>query len=222
MGKHPLLPTGVYAATSEEKKICQFWQQYPKAGIGIATGPVSNLLVIDVDPRNGGELSFDALPINLAFDDDYRVQTGGGGFHLYFKYPCNYVGKINSTLAPGIDVKGRGGYVVAPPSIHMSGRDYAWCGDGLPDFKNPPAFPPVLLTMLTSIKVRETNTQEISQIGEGRRNQFLVSVAGSLRKWRINEKCLGTILEHLNQTVCNPPVTALEIRAITKSALRWS
>ncbi len=82
-----------------------------------------------MDPRHGGDESLEALTARLAkLPDTPMVLTGGGGWHYYFKHPGPGVHVPNSIgqLGPGLDVRGDGGYVVAPPSIHSSGRNYAW------------------------------------------------------------------------------------------------
>lgn len=118
-GKHPRTTTGFKAASTEEAVIRTWWEKHwPDANIGIATG--AGLFVIDVDPHRGGDDSIRGLP---ALPDTPRVSTGGGGFHAYLKGDGR---NTSGLLGPGIDTRGDGGYVVAPPSNHISGRDYAW------------------------------------------------------------------------------------------------
>jgi hypothetical protein len=122
-GKHPLPKHGHKEASSDPKQIAAWWKRWPNANVGVATGGPHHLLVIDCDPRNGGPTSFEELqeifptiPVG-----GVRVRTGGGGLHVYLKYSG---GPIPAKLAAGIDLKGEGGYVVAPPSLHGSGRRY--------------------------------------------------------------------------------------------------
>jgi hypothetical protein len=121
-GKHPLVPHGVKEATTDPEVIRSWWRRYPKANIGIATGAVSGLLVVDIDPRHGGSLDGLSFPA-----DAPQVQTGGGGRHIYLAWPEG-VERLPKTLPgrPGVELKGNGGYVVAPPSLHVSGRHYVW------------------------------------------------------------------------------------------------
>jgi len=118
-GKHPRTTQGFKVATTDEKSIRNWWEKHwPTANIGIATG--NDLLVLDCDPHRGGDDSMRDLP---ALPDTPRVSTGGGGFHAYMLG----TGRNSSgLLGPGIDTRGDGGYVVAPPSTHISGREYAW------------------------------------------------------------------------------------------------
>lgn len=129
IGKHPLTPNGVKDATRSPERIREWWRRWPFANVGIATG--RGLLVVDIDPRHGGSL--EALKASIALPETATVQTGGGGWHLYFKYRKSLYEVRNSTgkLADGIDVRGEGGYVVAPPSNHLEGS-YRWTERGTP------------------------------------------------------------------------------------------
>jgi len=133
-GKHPIadaVPRGVHDATTDLDILARCWSRWPAANIGIATGQGSGLLVVDIDPRSGGDETFARLERQLgALPETPRVSTGGDGVHYYFRWPA---GEMRSTFGRGIDVKHTGGYVVAPPSRHASGRVYAWCAEAAPD-----------------------------------------------------------------------------------------
>lgn len=130
-GKHPLTPHGLHDASTDETVIREWWRRWPKANIGIATGTASGLLALDIDPRNGGEDTFGALVNQLgALPETPAVETGGGGMHYYFVKP---EGVLGAKLGPGIDIKCDGGYVVAPPSQHVSGGAYVWRAECSPD-----------------------------------------------------------------------------------------
>lgn len=124
VGKHPLtafVPHGFRDASVDEAQIRSWWSAKPAANIGIACG-MSGLIVIDVDPQNGGDKTFAELVAKHGpFPETLIADTGGGGFHLYFKNPGV---KIKSP-GTGVDIKDEG-YVVAPPSLHRSGRLYVW------------------------------------------------------------------------------------------------
>src|SRR5450631_1210733 len=140
VAKHPRTFKGVKDATSKPEQVREWWRLYPDANIGIATG--QGMLVIDIDPKHGGSL--EALNAVIPLPPTATVHTGGGGFHLYFMCSLSYsirnsVGK----LAPGIDVRGENGYVVAPPSIHASGNRYYW-----ESHKGFAVAPPALLALV--------------------------------------------------------------------------
>lgn len=120
------------------KEIRQWWKVYPSANVGVVTGNISGLVVVDVDTDRGGD------PKKLFTDSpaNHIVKTGSGGYHFYYQRPAdlahvpNQVGKSS-----GLDVRADGGYVVAPPSRHISGNLYAWDrgNEGVP-LLPPPEF----------------------------------------------------------------------------------
>ena len=119
-GKVPLVPHGCLDATSDARTIRRWWARWPGANLGLATG--GGLLVLDVDPRHGGDAGLAALE---ALPATREALTGGGGRHLYLR-ATGPVRCSAGRLRPGLDVRGEGGYVVAPPSVHPSGALYRW------------------------------------------------------------------------------------------------
>ncbi len=127
-GKHPLarlVPNGVKDATTEPALIKRWFEAHPHANLAIAMGGVLRLIALDSDPRNGGDASvFDLVEAHGGeWLETHTVRTGGNGNHFIYRLPEGveiHKGKI----APGIDVKAEGGYLVAPPSLHASGRSY--------------------------------------------------------------------------------------------------
>jgi hypothetical protein len=111
---------GFYAATSSSARLTAMLGAVPGGLLAIRTGAASGLLVVDIDPRNGGQLD-PALMTPTA-----TVATGGGGWHLYYRHP----GTPTAVALPGrdgVDIKSDGGYVAAPPSVHPgSGQPYRW------------------------------------------------------------------------------------------------
>ena len=111
----------------DEAEIEQWWRQWPRAGVGIITGKISNLVVLDVDTRKGA----DANAIFEQYPTGSVCRTGSGGGHFYYAYPSdqehisNAVGRENGQ-PNGLDLRADGGYVVAPPTLHPSGQRYEW------------------------------------------------------------------------------------------------
>ena len=116
-GKHPRTQHGVKDASANSWQIHRWWKWWPNANVGIATGVPSGLVVFDIDPRNGGDVSYEQLrkEYPAAFAELLEVRTGSGGTHLYFE--CRSPTPSRANIRPGIDVKADGGYVVAPPSL---------------------------------------------------------------------------------------------------------
>jgi hypothetical protein len=113
--KKPRIKGWPTAATTDPEQIKAWWARWPNANVGIPTGERSGLLVLDVDLDKGGFESLEALTSSLP--DTYTVRTGSGGAHFYFRYPPgSNIRNSASLLAPGVDIRGEGGYVVAPPS----------------------------------------------------------------------------------------------------------
>ncbi|WP_433828616.1 bifunctional DNA primase/polymerase [Actinoplanes sp. CA-015351] len=137
-GKHPLLRHGVTDASTETDQIRLWWTRWPRANVGLRTGVMMD--VADVDSAEGWHglrhLLRDDVPAGP------QVRTGRGGRHLWFR-PTGFGNRVG--LLPGLDWRGAGGYVLAPPSRHASGVDYSWIRrptSGLP------AGPPALLTLI--------------------------------------------------------------------------
>jgi len=133
----PLAPNGLLSATTDPGLIRQWFTEVPHANLGVVT---DRLVVVDVDPRHGGDESFRALEAEHGeMPTTWRVLTGGGGEHIIFACPdgveiSNVVAEQmdNPPLGRGVDVRARHGYIVAPPSRHISGRLYAWSVDHHP------------------------------------------------------------------------------------------
>lgn len=120
--KRPLTAHGKDEASADRATVERWVRRWPNANVGIACRP-SGVIALDVDPRHGGddalfdlEARFGALP------DTWRSITGGGGLHVFFRNPRV---ELRGEIAPGVEIKDAG-YIVAPPSVHPSGRAYAW------------------------------------------------------------------------------------------------
>lgn len=134
--KQPLTKNGLLDATDDLATVLGWWQRWPTANIGVNCRE-SGLLVLDVDPRNGGDETFIDLEFELgALTPSLSAKTGGGGMHYFFRHPeADVVGK----LGEGVDIKSRG-YILAAPSIHPSGGRYEWDVEGEPGYIPDPWF----------------------------------------------------------------------------------
>lgn len=218
VGKHPATPNGVKNATSDHERIKAFWK-ISNHNIGIATGPTSGLVVLDVDPRHGGKESLEALQSRFgAIPETLVVATGGGGFHYYFRDPAGLARNSAGTIAAGIDVRGDGGYVVAPGSTHESGATYTF----LSDARQPLAEAPEWLFSARGPEPAARSTAPTGCIPEGRRNDALASEAGSLRARGCSQEEIEALLSARNRTLCDPPLPEHEVRAIAASIARYA
>jgi putative DNA primase/helicase len=125
----PLVPHGLQDATTDPEQVRQWWTRYPAANIGMPTGAWTGAVVLDVDPDKGGFDSLLALVRRYGVLPKTRVvHTGGDGLHFYFEHPGIYTRNSAGKLGPGLDLRGDGGYVLLPPSVHAKNRTYAWQG----------------------------------------------------------------------------------------------
>jgi hypothetical protein len=141
--KEPAVPRGFYSATTNPATIKRWFGGTVDFNIAIRTGLASEAWVLDVDDRHGGFASLGELehphgPLPLT-----RQARTANGIHLYWK-AIRPISNSNGRVGPGLDVKGDGGYVVAPPSVHPDGPIYIWDNDA------PLAVPPDWLIRLTS------------------------------------------------------------------------
>lgn len=167
-GKHPfarLVPRGVLDASSDRATITRWWTQYPACNVAIATGAVSRLLVIDLDDRpldgRNGSQSWRRLATVHEPVDTIEAITGGGGRHLYFGLPADQsYGQSKDAIGLGVEVKSDGGYVVAPPSKHASGRSYDWEAFAHFEEQALAPLPPWLASLCRSRAPRPTTAHE--------------------------------------------------------------
>lgn len=115
------------AATSDPDAVSAWWTAWPNSSIGIATGRISGIYVVDVDKWDNGFDTLGAWEAKHGFNyDTLRVLTPSGGCHFYFAHPGVDVKTESKVLGPGIDIRGEKGMAVAPPSLHKSNGRYIW------------------------------------------------------------------------------------------------
>lgn len=178
IGKHPLTTHGKDDATTDVAQVAEWVARWPWANWGIR--PPAGLIVLDVDPRNGGDTELGALASEHGqLPETLTARTGGGGLHIWLAY----TGRTRGQLCPGVDVKTSAGYVVAPPSLHASGDRYSWVNQ-LPVVRapswvrrrlNPPS---PLVHTVTGTHGRSGNWAQgliraVAGAAEGNRNKML-------------------------------------------------
>jgi hypothetical protein len=123
-GKTPAIKGGFQAATTCAATIDYWWKQKTDANIGIATGRLSGVWVLDVDGEAGAQ-SLRGLEARHGRLPDTWVSMTGNGRHHWFQ--CREpVPSSVGRVGPGLDVRADGGYVIAPPSVHPNGSRYVW------------------------------------------------------------------------------------------------
>jgi hypothetical protein len=238
IGKHPqydfmTLRFGVSDATRDLERIRFWFEKWPDANLGIATGKRSNLLVLDVDGLAGAfaldeiENEFSPLPETL-------IQRTGkpNGKHYLFSYPegvsiPNSVGDIGS----GLDIRSDGGYIVADPSLHASGKRYAIENYAAPLASPPAWFVGLLLASKKAAKMnalaapprphdKATSSSYPALIGDGIRNyKVFRHGCGLANSFSPDEKL--SRLRRLNETRVQPPLDEHELLKVHKSSERY-
>ena len=226
-GKIPLCPHGSKDATKDRAQVESWWTKYPEANIGIVTGKDNGLLVIDVDqkPDQGkyGAESLRDLEKELGnLPETWTALTGSGGYHYFFKYPEGHdIRNSASQLAPDLDVRAQGGYVVAPPSVHPeTGREYCWEYD--PVETELAELPDAWLQRL--IQKKETTNKTFTlpeRIAKGARNEVLFKYGASLRATATPALRILSLLQAVNGSRCDPPLKDAEIKLIFESVLKY-
>lgn len=225
-GKHPRTPNGVKDATTDPDAIRHWWTKWPDANIGLATGAESDIVVVDADGDAGLE-SLQTLRLLYDLNRVPEVLTGSGGRHLYFRHPGGtFKNRVKfSSAYPGLDTRGDGGYVVAPPSLHASGVRYSWLeGEG----SKPPPFPRGFTEIFEEPAEESHNGSsdldlllKPSSVPKGTRNDFLTREAGRLVRAGYRGGRLLGVLTAMNEYACVPPLPPREVEAIVQSSRDW-
>ena len=227
--KKPLTPHGCKDAKKDPGAIRFWWKKYPDASIGVATGSISNLIVIDedIDEDKGIDGTHQMLlweRENGDLPETISVITGRGGSHRYYKYEGKDQ-KNRAGIIEGVDVRGEGGYVIAPPSVHPNGTMYEW--------ENDPSETTIAEVDETVKKFLETgetpnNIREAKEafklpntIESGQRNSTLHKLACSMQAQGMSDDAIMAAVKTENQTRCKEPLEDTEVETIVNSALRY-
>ncbi len=217
--KVPLTRHGFKAATTDQARITSWWRKWPDANIGVPTGAVSGLLAVDIDPRNGGNDSVDQLRAKHGgFPETAEQITGGGGRHIVLRYAG---GSVPKALAPGIDLKGDGGYIVVAPSIHANGSPYEWDGIEGENALLKPADAPAWLLESIAGQRSDARATDGEKWRPGERNNRLTSLGGKLRCHGQPRGAIEAELLKENHRRCDPPLESSEVRRIARSVARY-
>lgn len=179
-----------------KKDIERWWKEWPDANIGVITGSISRLVVIDIDEEQGiGHVE------PFLNGETLKAVTGGGGIHLYFKHPGGRVPNA-VRMFPGVDCRGDGGYVVVPPSIHKNGQAYIWDNEGV----NVSELPEALLSQVQKSKKKLSTDDWSTELQKGKRDEELTRRAGKLLQIGIPAHEALSMLKAWNQQHCKPPL----------------
>jgi Bifunctional DNA primase/polymerase, N-terminal/Primase C terminal 1 (PriCT-1) len=235
--KHPygkLAPRGLRSATTESG-IIKKWFGYdaPEANLGVVT---DRLVVLDIDPRHGGDESLQALEREHGeMPPTWRALTGGGGEHVLFACPdgvaiASFAAEQTNDppLGRGIDVRARDGYIVAPPSRHILGRAYTWPADHHPKDVPLALAPDWLITRLTAQATADSSAADRSaepipsdvwsqltrQPISEYRDFAAAKIAGHLFRHNCDYQLVLGMLHAWNSAWCSPPLGYHELNRI--------
>lgn len=224
--KTPQTHRGCKDATHDIQQIKRWWKRNPECNIGIATGAISNnicVIDIDIDDKKGIDGS-DTLAEwqreNGEFPETCIAITGRGGYHYYFRITEPI--KNRARILDGIDFRGDGGYVVAPPSIHSNGNEYEW-EYSIDEYQIADADEVVMKLLETARKSSVPTEHEklnLKQlIGEGSRNDGLYRIACHYQALDYGNEEIEVLVANANQKYCQPPLDDAEVHKIVSSAL---
>lgn len=225
--KRPAIAWQVYQQRrAAERDVRAWFARWPDANIGIVTGAVSGLVVVDVDPGHGGDQSLASLEREHGpLPRTVEAVSGGGGRHVYFAHPGGHVhNKV--ALAPGIDVRGDGGLIVAPPSVHPGGARYRWRAGHAPHELPLAPLPGWLLAEVSPAGGRLGHPLEhwrrlvADGVPEGSRNNTIASLAGHLLWHGVDPDVVTELLLSWNRVRCRPPLSDAEVVRTVESITR--
>jgi hypothetical protein len=225
--KRPLIKWQKYQQQrASQDEITGWYQRWPTANVGIVTGTISGLLVLDIDPRHGGDDSLARWEVEHGpLPQTVEARTGGGGRHLYFSHPGGVIHN-RAGLVPGIDLRGDGGCIVAPPSIHSSGNQYQWLNGHEPGNVSLAELPGWLMAVLQDeLRSPGHSTAYWQQLvsegtGEGERNNTVASLGGHLLWHGVDPDVVMELLLCWNRVRCSPPLDDDEVIRTLQSITR--
>jgi len=211
--KRPATDNGFKAATTQRAIIEGWWLRWPDANVGIVTGSVSGIVVLDVDRKHGVDGVVAATELDLP--ETLVIRTPSGGFHLFYTLPEGVKVARRIGVRPGLDILGDGGYVVGAGSM-VNGALY--------EIVRPRPMVPVpdALVKLAENHKATAVTPVAGKVESGGRNQYLAQLAGKLRRIGGDEAEIAATLLAVNAQRNNPPLPDAEVRRTALSIARYA
>ena len=218
--KRPLTEHGFHDATTDRRQIKEWAREFPKANIGIPTGQASGIVVVDCDVKNGinGIANFKSLckSLGVKIPATYEIRTPSGGKHYYFQSRhAAAIGSSAGRLAPGVDVKAIGGYIVGEGSV-VDGNRYSRISGSLDELAELPK--KLRLAIQSKAKKRRASSRKGTTIPAGKRNDTLFRDACALRDATRQHKATLKLIRLINEADCKPPLDDSELERIVNSA----
>jgi hypothetical protein len=222
--KLPATPRGCLSATLDPAQVNAWWRVNEHYNIGLACGPRSGIFAVDVDGMAGErelaalEAKYGKLPASVEV-----ITPGGPGRHVYFKHPADLsIGNSVSKIAPGVDIRGQGGYVLSPPSRHPNGGIYVRSVDSADVLADAPQWLLDLVVADTTNGCKPKPTEEwrkliVDGVDEGARNDAMARIAGHLLRRGVNGVVAYELVQAWNMMNCRPPLGPEEVDTVFKS-----
>lgn len=213
---------GFADASKNPEVIKGWWAANPDANIGVATGAVSGIVVVDVDVKNGskGIESFSKLSGMSPTLRALTPSVGANGEHGWHDYyiPLGPI-RCRTGILPGIDIRGDGGYIVAPGS-KIDSKAYEWV-DPEAHLSNLPA---AIIALISNPPGGNHScaAPAADSIAKGCRNSQLLSLAGSMRKRGLKADEIAAALKTINNNRCVPPLPESEVESISRSVCNYA
>ena len=246
-GKHPSIRWQVYAKRRPSMaEVEEWWYRHPKANIAICTGEVSGLVVIDIDPRHGGEEMWAGIEEAYGVTPTLTAITASGGRHLYYRYPGRYVkgltnvgGSGDAEEVTGVDIRADGNIVIAPPSRSYRERteggfdpvEYEWEDEEV-EIAPMPQFVWRLIEEAESRSGDPRTTHKSGmnfqavldrekRVPEGMRNDMMTAIAGHyFGKEHLGEAEIENLCQGINRMQFDPPLPEIEVGKIVQSVAK--
>jgi Bifunctional DNA primase/polymerase, N-terminal/Primase C terminal 1 (PriCT-1) len=219
-GKRPATANGLKDATTDAAVIEQWWKGEPAFNVAVVTGKISGIFVVDVDD---GEAALKALEADHGELPPTVESITARGRHVWFQYPDRPVKNSVGKIAQGCDVRGDGGYILTPPSIHPSGRPYCWSTETAnslataPDWLLDKIADPVNGARPAALPPSHWRELVLDGLDEGARNTNLTRLAGHFLRRRLDAILVLEVIRSLNATHCHPPLPDDDIVRIVES-----
>lgn len=220
-GKRPLVRWESFQTRLPTLEELAGWlRRWPDANLGVVTGHMAGLVVLDIDPPHQGDDSLLELErVHGTLPQTIEALTGSGGRHVYFAHPGGTL-RNKVGLAPGIDLRGDGGMIVVPPSLHASGRRYEWELSHLPEETTLAPLPAWLLRLAGGAggpgeplghPLTYWRTLLHDGVPAGVRNNSIASLAGHLLRHGVDPEVMTELLLCWNRVRCRPPLDDAEV-----------
>ena len=222
--KAPCISDPFSKATNNDSEIDDLFRGFWKRCYGTPCGPINGITVFDLDRKKGVDGLKNFLELEIELPQAPIISTPSGGFHVIFSSGQLEIPNSAGAIAPGIDVRGHGGYFIGPGSQTPYG-EYTWETKCFPVSKNFPLVPEKLAELALSPKRKRSGSKSrvssemLTEIPEGQRNCSMASRIGYLLK-KMDADCAWKAAKHINENCCKPPLPQRELERTFCSILK--